>query len=115
MTDKQLSDIWADAQTAPDPDAFASDWALSSAALDPEDPDQEIDLERFEQLRTLWHVAHDPFRDLLRRLGLRQIDCATRFCIPIRSVQDWTGERRTPPPYLRLMMAEAVGLVRLRG
>ena len=112
MTDKLFAEIWADAQEINDIDAFSSDWALSSALL-PEDAEMDPDL--WQQLRTLWEVAHLPFRDLLGRMGLKQIGCSTRFCIPLRTVQGWALGERECPSYVRLMMAEATGLVQLRS
>lgn len=112
MTDKDICRLYGEASSYEEPEAFASDAALS--LLDPEDPNQEIDMALFEQLRTLWHVSSAPFRTLLERMGLTQAQCSTRFCIPIRTVQDWAGGRRTPPPYVRLMMAEAAGLLDIR-
>lgn len=115
MTDKLFATIWADAQAATDPDAFASDWATSSAILPAEDPEADIDMDLVSSLQALWHVAHDPVRDLLGLLGLSQTGCAIRFCIPLRTIQDWVADKRTPPAYIRLMVAEAVGLVALRS
>lgn len=113
MTDKQIYQLYGEAANYTDPDAFASDAALS--LLDPENHDQEVDMVMFEQLRTLWHVANAPFKELLELIGLTQTECSMRFCIPLRTVQDWAGERRTPPDYVRLMMAEAIGCVKLRN
>ena len=112
MTDKLFATIWADACASADVDAFASDWSLSSALL----PDgEDIDAELVAQLRVMWHVAHDPFKELLRAMGLTQARCVTRFCIPLRTVQDWAGARSKCAPYIRLMMAEAMGLLTVRG
>lgn len=113
MSDKQVFRLYGEAANYTDPDAFASDAALS--LLDPDNPGQEIDMALVDQLRTLWHVANDPFKALLKRMGLNQVQFACRFCVPLRTVQAWAGEKRTPPPYLRLMMAEAVGLLHIRG
>lgn len=112
MTDKQIYLLFGEAANYTDPDAFASDAALS--LLDPDDPGQEADAGLFEQMRTLWHVANDPFRSLLESMGLSQSGCSSRFCIPLRTVQDWAGNRRSSPLYIRLMMAEAVGLLNIR-
>lgn len=112
MTEKQIYWLYGEAANYNDPDAFASDAALS--LLDSDDPGQEVDMALFGQLQALWGVANDPFRALLEHMGLNQTQCSTRFCIPLRTVQDWAGERRTPPPYVRLMMAEAVGLLDIR-
>lgn len=113
MTDKQICRLYGETANYTGPDAYASDVALSP--LDPENPEQAVDMALYEQLRTLWHVANDPFKILLTRMGLSQTQCATRFCIPLRTVQNWAGEVNACPPYTRLMMAEAVGLLELRG
>lgn len=111
MTDKQIYQAFGEAVNYTDPDAFASDGALS--LLDPDDPGQEVDMDLFEQLRVLWHVANDPFKALLERMGLNQSQCSRRFCVPLRTLQGWAGETRSAPPYVRLMMAELSGIVRL--
>ena len=111
MSDNLFAEIWADALQIPDIDAFVSDWALSSALL-PED--QDIDPELVRQLRILWHVAHDPFKDLLKLMDLTQTRCSVRFCIPLRTVQGWANGTRQAPPYIRLMIAEATGLLTIR-
>lgn len=112
MTDKQIYAYFGEAANYTDPAAYASDVALS--LLDPEDPGQEVDAATVEQLISLWHVANDPFRDLLTSMGLSISQCSARFCIPYRTVQDWAAERRSCAPYIRLMMAELTGLVQLR-
>lgn len=104
MTDRLFRDLWQQAIAAPDEDAF-----LSEANC----PDADL-LTTQEQLRRMWHVAHDGFRDLLQAFGMNQTECAARFCFPIDSIRNWACERRNCPPYLRLMMAEALGYVTLR-
>lgn len=113
MTDKQILQVYAEAANYTDPNVYASDILTSSILLDPEDPEQEIPLELADQLRTLWHVANDSFKALLERMGLNQTQCATRFCIPLRTVQDWASRKSSASPYIRLMMAELTGLVHL--
>lgn len=112
LTDKMIFAFWGETENYTDPNAFASDTALS--VLDLDDPDQEIDMDLFEQLCTLWHVANDPFRELLKLIGLNQSQCSIRFCIPIRTVQGWAENKRCCPKYIRLMMAECTGIVKIR-
>jgi len=59
-------------------------------------------------------ICNMPFRDLLSAMGLNQANCARRFNIPLRTVQNWAGELRQAPPYVRLMMAEITGLLTSR-
>lgn len=112
MTDKQIYAALGQTSNYTDPDAFASDVALS--LLDPDDPVQEVDMALVEQLRTLWHVANDPFKALLKRVGLNQTQCSHRFCVPLRTVQNWARDVRSCPDYIRLMMAEGTGVLHLR-
>ena len=50
------------------------------------------------------------FRELLKRMGLRQTACSRRFRIPLRTVQGWALGERECPGYVRLMMAEIMGI-----
>lgn len=108
MNDKQLYMYLGETINYTNPDAFASD--VTIALLDPDDANQEISKEIFDGLVILWHIACDPFKTYLSLLGLTQSECARRFCIPLRTVQNWAGGERSCPLYLRLMMAEIMGI-----
>ena len=45
-------------------------------------------------------------RDLCEFYGVSQTELARRFEIPLRTVQDWHAERRTPPTYVVNMLEE---------
>lgn len=45
-------------------------------------------------------------KDICDKYGLSQTALAKRFGIPLRTVQDWHAERRTPPDYVVNMMVE---------
>lgn len=45
-------------------------------------------------------------KDLCAQYGLSQSALARRFNIPLRTLQDWYSERRTPPAYVVEMMAQ---------
>ena len=104
MTDRLFRELWQQAIDTPDEDAF-----VAAANC----PDADL-LTVQDQLRRLWHVAHDNFRTLLDAFGMTQTALSTHFCIPFRTVQSWALNERDCPPDLRLMMAEALGYVRLR-
>lgn len=40
---------------------------------------------------------------------------AARFGIPVRTMEDWSAGRRTPPPYVLQMMIECLGLQAEKG
>ena len=45
-------------------------------------------------------------KEICIQYGYTQTALAKRFGIPLRTVQDWHGERRTPPEYVVSMMVE---------
>lgn len=103
ITDIMLSTLWADALTVEDRDAYISDWALSSIWEDPEDA--PIPAERIENLGRIWDVVHMDMRDICKAADLTQTALAQKFCIPMRTVSDWCRGLRTPPDYVRLLIA----------
>ena len=49
-------------------------------------------------------------KDICAKYGFSQTALAKRFGIPLRTVQDWYSERRTPPEYVVSMMLEILEL-----
>lgn len=45
-------------------------------------------------------------KEICEKYGLSQTALAKRFGIPLRTIQDWHGGRRTPPDYVVAMMVE---------
>lgn len=92
-----------------DRDAFVSDLALSSAF--PEDSDPSVTA---SELTLIWEAYHMTIRDLRTAAGLSRIDFSRRFRIPLRSIENWecTGSNsRECPVYVRLLIAEALGIM----
>lgn len=108
MTDKQFYDLFGGALTDKDRDMFVSDWALSDIWGDVEDAD--IPEERIKALKAIWKVAHITVREIRAATGLSQVAFAQRFCIPRRTVENWESGASSCPDYLRLLLAQAVGL-----
>lgn len=109
MTDAQITHAFSEAPSYSDPDAFISDLLLSASFLPPDDPEAVPDLTQADALRRIWQAANLPFRALLDQLGLTQTGLSKRYGIPLRTVQGWAGETRTPPLWLRLMLADLSG------
>ena len=110
MTDKQFKKIYTDAVRSDitDRDAFVSDWALSTIWDDPADADPAQ--ERLDEIGAVWDVAHLSVADIRAATGLTQVAFATRYCIPRRSVENWESGVSRCPDYLRLLLAQAVGV-----
>ena len=45
-------------------------------------------------------------KDICDEYGLSQTGLAGRFGVPLRTVQDWHAQRRTPPSYVVRMIEE---------
>lgn len=78
----------------------------------PDDADGGVDLDAEKaRLSTIWDLAHLPMRELVARTGLSQTAFAKQAGVPRRTVQDWCGEKRACPTYVRFLLAEHFGLL----
>lgn len=93
-------------------DAFVSDWALSSIWGD--NPESEVPVERIEILSDIWTAAHRSIKDIAADAGLSLRQLAYKYAIPQRTIEDWSSGRRTPPPYVLLLIQQAAGIFYLK-
>ncbi len=63
------------------------------------------------RLSTIWDLAHLPMRELVARTGLSQTAFAKQAGVPRRTVQDWCGEKRACPTYVKFLLAEHYNLL----
>lgn len=54
-------------------------------------------------------------KEICTEYGLTQTALAKRFGIPLRTVQDWHGERRKAPDYVVSMMIELLEIDRSKA
>lgn len=101
MTNAELFTMAADPATSRD--AFLNNVTLSV----PDDAAGCIDLDAEKaRLSRIWELANMSMRELVARTGLSQTDFAKGAGIPLRTVQDWCGEKRACPSYVRFLLAE---------
>lgn len=110
IPDSVFAQLWGESLTTRDRDTYVSDWALSSIWED--DPESEIPQERIEYLTMIWDAAHMSVKDICKAAGLTQAGLAQRFCIPKRTVEDWCRGVAKCADYIRLMMADSLGLIK---
>ena len=78
----------------------------------PDDADSCLDLDaEKEKLSSIWDLAHLSMRELVARTGLSQTAFAKQAGVPRRTVQDWCGEKRACPTYVRFLLAEHYNLL----
>ena len=47
-------------------------------------------------------------REIREKTGLSQAKFGERYGIPTRTIEEWEGGRRTPPPYVVTLLRRAV-------
>ena len=92
-----------------DADAYVADIALSY--IWEETLSDDIPADRVEAIEKIWDAYHKSVKDIAAEAGMTQRKLADRFCIPLRTVEDWCAGKRTPPDYVRMMMQELLGLL----
>ncbi len=112
MTDKQFHNAVLEIPNYTDREAFISDLALSSMFYDsfPVPDDGSIDQQLVDELGHIWDIVHMSLKDLRAVTGLSQVAFAERFCVGRRTVENW--ESRSCPIYIRLMIAEILGILK---
>ena len=107
MTTKQFYFCASHCADYTDPDAYASDLALSDIWGDA--PDADIPADRLDALRGIYAAATRPVREIVTATGQSQAAFAERLCIPLRTVEDWCRSLRECPVYVRLLIQQALG------
>lgn len=105
--------VWGDALQTADRDQYISDWSLSSIWGD--DLEYDIPADRIEMLGLLWDVAHMSVKDIRSHTGVSQRKFADAFGIPARSLENWEGGQRDATPYVKLLLAHALGIINLES
>ena len=108
MTNKQFYICVGEATCYADRDSYISDLAMSSMW---EDDEIEIPPERIAVLGEIYDACHRSAKDIASAAGLSQRKLAERFCIPLRTVEDWCTGKRECSIYIRLMMQECIGIL----
>lgn len=109
MTYKEFYFCVAEAANYASRDAYISDLALSTIWGDPEDA--PIPEARLETLGQIWDACRRTVKQIAADSGLSCRKLAVRFCIPYRTVENWSAGERECPLYTRLMMQECLELL----
>ena len=108
MTDKLFYKLWTDALSQPDKELYIAEYGY---------PDWFDDISQdtgkvVETLGNIHDVAHMSVKDLISASKLTQADFAVKFCIPLRTIENWATEKRKCNDYTRLMIARQLGLIK---
>ena len=70
----------------------------------------DLDAEKV-RLDKIWTAAHMSVKDMVEAVGLSKTAFAKETGIPFRTIQNWSLEERTPPAYIRFLLAEHYKLI----
>lgn len=107
MSDKLFAKLWHDALAQTDKEMYIAEYG------NPEWFD-EISTDVSEVVRILSNihdVAHMSLRDIIKNAKLTQAAFASKFCVPLRTVENWATGNRDCKDYDRLMFARLLGLL----
>lgn len=112
MTANQYSFCIKEVVRYSDKDAFISDLVLSDiwkneASLDV--PNDEL----AEWLSQFWEACNRSVKEIAKAVNLSQRKLAERFYISYRTMEGWGAKRHECTLYLRLMMQECLGLLKV--
>jgi DNA-binding transcriptional regulator YiaG len=71
----------------------------------------DVDLCDIEEI---YKAAHRTIKEIAAAAGMSLRQLGLHFAIPRRTIGDWSTGKRTPPPYVLLLMQEALGLLDVR-
>lgn len=109
MEEKMFYRLWRDALDQPNKEMYIGEYGY---------PDwfDEISLDASEIVNTLGNIhdiAHMSIRAMIKAAELTQSAFAIKFCIPLRTVEDWATGKRKCADYVRLMIAKELRLLQL--
>lgn len=97
---------------ATDPEASRAAFLNNVTLSIPDDADGCVDLDAEKRrLAQIWDVAHMTMKEIVDASGLSQTAFAKQAGVPRRTVQDWCGEKRACPAYVRFLLFEHYGLL----
>lgn len=105
---KRFNEIVQAAQEQQDQQLFLAEYGLPEWILEEVTEDEQAAVDMITKIHTV--VWMTP-KELISAAGLNQTGFARRFMIPLRTVQEWCGLRRTMPLYLKLMAAELLNIL----
>lgn len=112
MTINQYRTAVAETANYTNQEAYISNLALSSIWGD--SGDAAVSADRIEQLGNIWDACHRTVKEIAAAAGLSCRKLAERFCIPYRTVENWSSGANECLVYTKLMMQECLDLLKIK-
>lgn len=111
MTDKLFLKLWKDALLQPNKELYIAEYGYPDWFERISSDEMEI----IQILENIHDIAHMSVRDIISKSGLTQSAFSIRFCIPLRTVEDWATGKRKCVDYMRLMFCRDLGFLKVEG
>lgn len=108
MTDKLFNKLWKDALEQPNKELFLAEYGYPDWFDEISQNPQKIS----ETLGNIHDVAHMSLKEIIKKAGMTQAAFSTKFCIPIRTVEDWASGKNKCRDYDRLMFCRILGILK---
>ena len=105
---KHFAEIVSACEEQPDLAVFLAEYGIPKWILN-EVTDSET--QAMELITAIHTVVHMTAAELVKASGMSQTRFASRFMIPLRTVQNWCGGQRTMPRYEKFMFATILDLL----
>lgn len=108
MNSKLYYKLWQDAKNQPDKEMYIgkydyTDWFDEIST----NPDKVISF-----LEGIHDKIWMPFNDILSNSGFSKAEFSRRFCIPIRTVEDWYSGKRKMPEWAKKLIIEKLEIMK---
>lgn len=113
MTDKQFCFLYCEAIRAEDRDIYVAEFSTSTILGEPIDLTDDDLIANAKFCGAAWDVAHMTVKEMCKAAHMTQAALSYRFCVPYRNVQRWYSGDVACPHYVKLAMAEALGLIKV--
>ncbi|SFI32894.1 hypothetical protein SAMN04487830_14312 [Pseudobutyrivibrio sp. OR37] len=64
----------------------------------------------YDTLQKIYHISNMSISDLLKEYNLKKATLSHRFCIPIRTIENWCNGTGKCAPYILLMILECYNI-----
>lgn len=107
MTDKLFCKLWKDALAQPDKIMYIAEYGYPNWFDEISQDTSEI----IQILENIHDIAHMSIRDIIEKSGMTQSAFSIKFCIPLRTIEDWATDKRKCADYIRLMVSKELGFI----
>ena len=74
---------------------------------------QMDDVQSRQMLENIFRASKMSVSEIIKESGLKKAEFSYRFCIPIRTIEDWCSGKNKCLPYIRLMFMKNLGMFKL--